>query len=351
MIPSFSIAGLLLLTAPSAETIRLDTSGEKLGNTFFEHMALTRDEGFLLKTNRRLFHWNKHGELINEIGGPRTQPNPIHWISAFYYDSVQGIYWICDLVQKKSFFFDRHGQVLGEGYQIDSSGKRDRIFFRQLIAVPDGIFAVDLSGINFWRNPEPRAVVGVTFQVVPEDGVLVQTSGPHFARLTQKQIALNYNFKLHWIVRESNHDNLYVVDQVSPNIRHFVPNPMGENGELGLQTPAIPMALPRYQPPPDTWDEISKTQEDFDRWWYSWSRVNGFYVLGEDFLVAYEISNPNNDRASLQALQRVSRDGKNIGDLLVLGDYLLGVAENRVYIFQERKEGEAYRYSVQVLQL
>ena len=284
---------------------------------------------------KAVYHWEASGALKMTIRTGTGEGDPSE-IATCLYDTRREIYWISDTASQHCYFYDKQGRLLGKG--SDQEGN-DKFRMRQLISTKGRTFAVDTARVDIWRNPDAPLIGEVSFRIADDGKITITRKGDPFCRITKEQRSMDYNFKQVWVVQDPYHQNLYVVDQLSPRIRHFVPNPRDENDRVEAVDRQISFGLPRYVLPPQTWNPDISNKEELKKWWFSWSRINGFYHIEGGFVVSYDIPDKKRKNQCLLGLQKIKRNGKRMGQGIVLDGWMIGVRENRAYILLGPMQG------------
>jgi len=322
------LMGLVLDSAP--RVVPLEPPATPIDILQNDQMILA-DDGSILGIHHdfsKLHHWDADGHLILTISTDNDK-HGLKEINTCLYDSKRGIYWISDTISQRCFFFDREGKYLGKG--TDQEGN-EKFRMRQFITTRGRIFAVDTARVDVWRNPDAPLLNEVSFRIEENHKITIVREGEPFCRITQEQRSMDYNLKQVWVVQDPYHQNLFVVDQLSPRIRHFVPNPRDDYGRVESIDRQISFGLTRYVVPPTTWNTEMRTREQFREWWYSWSRINGFFYLEEGFVVGYDIPDSKLKNRCLLGLQKLGRNGKRIGREIVKDAWFIGVRGHNAYL-------------------
>ena len=326
------ILALVFFQLPMSTSIELDDPGQDLASFDSEAIQLAADGSLLLAHETSLFHWNAQGSLINAI---HLEVPKKFWLTCFYYDAITRRYWLVEPRNGKSVFYDENGAFLGDAYKLDSNGKKIPATYRQLFPTKDRLFASE-GTTDTWKYPHAKVISEIQIERDAEGDFFIRNVGKPFCALTDAQKKLDYNFKLHWLVEDEYHNNLYVADQVTSRIRHFAPDPNLEDNMYELQKKTIPYSLPGYKKPPESWNHTIRSREEYNAWFYSWSRVNGFYRLRDGYLVGYNI--PGKNGVGSRVVQKVAQNGKNLGKAVVIDGCLAGVFGNRVHIIDKSEK-------------
>ena len=319
------------------EEIKLDNLGMYLSRIGYGKVWLERDGTFLAASHYHIWHWDTAGRLINRMGGKGEGPGEFQGVGEVIWNG--DYYWAIDNQRLISTIFDAEGRYL----------TRKPIYYRQFVRLEDQIFALDVGKFAVGVSEYPPLLQEINYRI--KDGELeVEHTGFNFKKVTPKQVRLNFNFKLLWAVREA--DRYLVVDQLEPIMRIYDPATRKREREIGNNQPFepnfMPMELKSWEDPPDSWTQQGGTARDFRQWWQSWSRINYFGKAGDDYVVAYEIPNEEDPESSLQAVQRIAKDGHAIGEPLIIQGYCMGSRDNKVYMFHENEDSEKFEYYVRI---
>ena len=304
-------------------------------------VRVERDGSFLLGTQTRLYHWTHSGTLINVISGEEDSA-PLNSILGFYYDIQKEIYWISHNDGFQSAFFDQKGRFLGVGFLIDETGKHAPVEIRSFVPTRNRVLATGMVDVDLWKNPTVPLLNQITYEVQSNHRVLVRKLGRAFYSISPNQLRYEYNYKLQWAVEDPYHGNLYVVDQMTPRIRHFIPAPEGGPDFKELEDEVVSISLPQYKPPPSGFSRI-RNQNDLDIWLSSWTRVNGLYLYREDFIVGYNITDPGDPAKIKKVAQVITRRGRLVGKMLELNGDFIGVYNDLIHVFENAEEGPRIR--------
>ena len=318
----------------------------------WRNMQVARDGSLLYADGPELWHWDEKGELLR-ILTKDAEGHAFGLIPSFYFDAGRGVYWIIDSSRSRSSFFDRKGDPLGFGYHVPADPQVEgtrQVYYRFLIPVGSRIFVLDDRDLGEWSSP--KVLQQVDFKKT-ESGVEVWPVGPAFGEISSRQKAYNYDFKRHWIVQSGYSKTFMVVDQLSTHIRFFEPKPRASISDgLYPRDKAVPIVMrERVPPPPPEKGRECDTQECFSKWFNSFTRIEGFFPLGSDYLVGYGIPPERAGEVRRLGLQKIDGQGIARGKSQILDGYLMGTWRDRVYVLTEEGPPGNKTYRVSKLSL
>lgn len=334
---------LLMLAAFFAEPIhevKLDNLGMYLSALDYGNVIREKDHTFLAVTPYHIWHWDKDGKLINRIGGKGEGPGEFQLLSQVTWNGQY--YWAIDGQNLTSTIFD------GEGHFLS----KKNLYFRQFVRTDQQLFVVDYSKYDPETEPYPPTIQEIRYHI--DNGQLsVEETGLKFKKVSPVQTALSLNFKLVWVVREK--DTYLVVDQLEPLIRIYdqatILQEKSVSPKESFEAKSIHIQAKLWVDPPPKIKMDHKNRSAFLKWWWSWSRINFFAKADEDFIIAYEIPDPKDELNSLQAIQRIDKKGKAIGDVLLVNGFCLGAQEHEVYLFVEDERENGFDYYIRTYRL
>ena len=329
---------LLLTAAHPVVEIELYTNGRYIDRASFGKARVLQDGGFLLNNFHHVWHWDDEGNVINMFGGRGEGPGEFVSISEVRFDGDH--YWTIDGSRMLSSVFDRDGRYL---FRKASS-------YRQFISVGERLFIVDSSQYNQLMGVQyPPVLQEIEYKITEQD-LMVGATGERFKKISERQQSLSWNFKLLWLVEED--DGFLIVDQLEPIIRVYDANALrserATDDEQAFEPDSIAMRLLHWSDAPEQMINDLRSNDKMLRWWYSWSRINHFGISGEDFFVAYESPNPDDERQAIQVIQRIGRDGQRKGEPLIVDGMCMGVLNDQVYIFHDEESMDRFSYSVRI---
>ncbi len=301
---------------------------------------LVRDGSVVVVDALAAYHWDAQGKLRSKLV-VLEEGKPLRVRMAYYIWSRK-LYWVATEIG--TFFLDQRGKVLARAYMIGPEGQMLDIAPRIMLEDGDRLFAVAMDYIDLWKNPNPQVISEVAFGVPDRGQVIVTKVGSSFSTLTDLQRSFNFNFKLHWLIGGRFHNDLYVIDQITPMIRHFVQDPEIKNNKLELEGKRIMLSLPGFKPAPLGWSRAIKTKEDHLRWWSSWSRITGCYANREGYLVLYEVPDPKRATESIQLMQQVNREGRVVGEVSQVQGAPLGIFRGELVLVAPTTKGVRVSY-------
>lgn len=344
----FYLVNLVFIADP-LKVISLEPVDSSVGPPLYSAVWLAADGTFLAHNQNEVFHWRRDGSLRNRISrSPGLER--FRLIIAVHYEPKRDVYWLVDGELLRSLFFKGNGDFLGFGYENDARGHPRDVYFRQLIGTTSNLFALDWGIIDLWQSPNARLLRQISFEIEEEGRVLVRRLGFPFHELTLDQARLSQNFKLHFIVEDMHSGNLFVAFQLSPYLRQYLPA-KGQTGGWTLKRRAIPLDLPGFREPPRVFDEEIHSFEEYLRWFFAWSRINGLYPMANELLLGYEIPDPHDSHSHLQALARFEMDGMPIGSPTMVKGDLMGVHQGLVFLFREERKADDFHHQVWVYRL
>ncbi len=330
-----------VLATESMQRIKLDNKGIYLSKTSYGQVNMAQDGTFLVSSQYHLWHFDRDGALINRIGGKGEGPGEFMGVGESLWNGEY--YWIIDSQRLFSSIFDSEGKYLS----------KTNIYYRQFVQVDGQLFVVDPSRYDSYNPNYPPVLQEIQYQV--QDGQLsVEHTDLLFKKISRRQNELMLNFKLLWAVREGK-DRYLVVDQLEPKMWIY-DRPTREQEKKApvnsvFEPNYIPMNLRYWVDPPRAFIKNVTVRSEFLRWWQSWSRINYFGRVGEDFVIAYEIPNPDSPESSLQAVQRVAKTGHVQGEMLIVEGFCMGSRDGKLYVFLQDEETENFDYYVHVYEL
>jgi len=327
---------LLSLMIEPTQTIKLETNNRYLASATFNRVQLGKDNTFMASAQYQLWHWDENGKLINQLGAKGEGPGEVMFLGQVLWTG--DYYWVIDSRKLQSSVFDKKGRYL----------YRKPLYYRQFVDIDGELFVLDYSKVNQMQGNYPPTLQKIELKI-SETELRVTETPLLFKKVSEMQVKFSYNFKLLWGVREG--DTYLIVDQLEPKQWRYSPEVLAQESKVSLtepfEPPSNPMQASRWVDPPENGlPPNTGTDREFMRWWVSWSRVNFFGRLGEDYLLAYEVPNEEFDQESLQVVQRIGKDGRAKGNSLVLEGAIMGVRDEMVYVFVEEDTEEGYAYYV-----
>lgn len=327
---TFNLERTILLDQDDAEFARRRLS-----------MSMAADGSFFLKEGARIFHWDTGGNLLNKIhlvGEKRVG------IGDVYYDLQSQTYWITEGVSSRTWVYDRRGRLVAKTPQPEAEADNEVTYVRHFLETNGRLFGVHDRAVDLWTATDTPILVELTPTLNADTGQahLRRASTPFF-KLKEIQSQTEFNWKLHFAILQQ--DKLLVINEMSPIIYCFQVKQSGPLRQYKALSQAFSTALPGYVPPKHREDTIIKNQASFLAWWYSWSRINGFYAWDDDYLVGYEIPNPKNAQRPLQVVQAVNRKGSASGPAMKHNGQLIGVRDGRLFFLSQAAD-ESYYVSV-----
>lgn len=275
--------------------------------------------GFYYGAGDTLFIWDEEGALVQKLslGDSFNSSLVVHLAD-------DDVYLAMDRQQNGV-------AVQGDGRRVhlrpEALGART-LAFRDLLTVDGLVFG--MKALDPWNNPDANVIVPLDLEQTDDGGFKLINSGPAFAPLPEKNRRISINFKKHWLVRDSMHGNLYLAQQLSSRLRHFVPSENGYRLEKEIR-----LALPRFAPAPTVFDQTINSRKAFAEWTRTFSRLAGFDRYEDGLVVAYHV--PDNKDGSVVLLQKITNSGRNVGRPLQVNGFYLGVSNNHALILDPEK--------------
>ncbi len=305
-----------------------------------ESYQLVRDGSMIIVDYPAAYHFDPKGKLICKLE-VIADGKPLR-VSMAHYVWTRKLYWVSTEIG--TFILDPRGKVLARAYMVGSEGQLLDLAPRILLADGDRLFAVGMDYIDLWKHPNPQVISEIAFGVPEHEQVIVTKIGNSFYTLTDHQRSFNFNFKLHWLIGGRYHSDLYVIDQISPVVRHFVQDPEVDHNKLELEGKRIVLSLPGFRPAPLGWSRAIKTKEDHLRWWSSWSRITGCYANRGGYLVLYEVPDPHRPTESLQMMQQCNHEGRVVGHVREVKGAPLGIIGGLLVLVSPNEKGVKVTY-------
>lgn len=324
----------------SYESIQVDNQGVYLNRLTYNNAKLAHDGSFLVFSQYHVWHWDRDGRLIQKLGGRGEGPGEFMGVSEVFWDGEH--YWVIDGKRLSSTVFDKNGRYLFRQPQ----------YYRQFVRAGERMFLLDYSRLDP-ASPVYAQVLHEMNYAISDERLDVDFTGFSFKRISELQMKLQMNFKLVWIVPDG--ERLLVVDQLEPKIRIYDDAAIKAEDELSDKRPFEPGFIPiqtrGWVDPPEDGFKDFHTNRDFLVWWNSWSRINYFGEIGDDFLVAYEVPREDQPEETLQAMQRISREGRIQNGPVYVKGYFMGTRDNRAYLFYPDEDDDSFSYYVRIYQL
>jgi hypothetical protein len=186
-------------------------------------------------------------------------------------------------------FDESNGSFIGNGYIQDGSDwvkerdVREGPLFRQAIVAGDRLFFSNWTEGEQFKNP----LLQETRMTPLEDGFKFEKIGKPFSRQVGSSRLFEGSYSQRWIAKKG--EDLLVMDQLQPRVWLY-----GENGNTKkVNQKSINL---QYRNFPYDDDPISQPfkSSNFNKWFFSFTRVQGFYGLDSDsFVVGYNSPNKN----------------------------------------------------------
>ena len=329
----------LALVGPVSE-VRLDNKGRYLGPLGSSMVYLNHDGTYMAATSYQLWHWDGQGRIINVIGEKGEGPGEFRHVGEVLWTGSH--YWIVDGQLLRSSVFDEEGKYLS----------RSDVFFRQFVPVENRMFVLDLSRFRMFERVYPPSLREIEYQITEAGDLNVNKTDLFFRKMTPAQADFRGNFKLLWVVRDRN--RLLIMDQLEPKMQIYDPATIERehnvSDEDAFEPSFVPVQLSRFVKAKGSMPR-TRSHRDYVHWWYAWSRINYFGRLGKDLVVCYSIPIEGDPESEKQVVQRVGFDGRAIGKPLVLDGLMMGVVDERVYVFYEDEDREDFTYFVRAFTL
>lgn len=294
--------------------------------------SLATDGSVLIVDPTRVIHCDADGRLLRVLSvDADVQP-----VSRAHFDPIAARYWVVTSVG--SFFYDGSGRILGRGRIPAPTGEFLDVAPVVFMQLGRRLFVVGLDYTDLWYEPEPRVISQVNIAPHGEDELVITKQGPSFHTLSDRQISFNNNYKKHWMVGGPYHGDLFVANELSPVVRHFVQHPALEHGKQEEESGAVHLSLPGYKPAPMGWNYTVKSARAFQRWMRSWSRLTGFFGLPDGFLVTYTVPLEDADAPARHLGQAVNRDGKAVGMAIMVDGEPLGVRDGKLLVLRREDD-------------
>ena len=179
------------------------------------------------------------------------------------------------------FFFSEEGIDLGTGWFEDQPGTEltEDFPWRQIIPAGEKVFA-NIWQESFMTKNRPGMLREIELSPI-QGGFLVSPVSEAFDPQVLEANTFNNNFKNRWIVARDN--SYWVLDEVQHQAWVFKESfsaeyrKSGFRRSLNLKNRVSPVEL----------QQVSSRHKDFQKWFYSFSRVTGFYAYRDGFLVGY----------------------------------------------------------------
>jgi hypothetical protein len=307
------------------------------------NVKLAADGTILAMDAQQVWHWTQDGALISHFGRQGQGPGEFSYISDVLWTGEY--YWVTDAGTRSSSIFDRKGQFR----------HRTDVHYRQFLQTDGELLVVDMMGLSIDPPNYPPVIKAVEYRI--EDGVLiVENERQPFKKMTRLQGEYQHSFKLHWAAREG--DTYFVVDQLEPKIWIYDDAAIAREKKTDFGEPvevfSMPLALKYWVDVPDNSEFKRRPIRQSMIWWSSWSRINYFGMHNGRFVVAYEVPNSEESTSSLQIVQVLDREGRHVGEPLVIeyGSFL-GILDDQVLVVSEKDDlvDEDYEFVVDVYAL
>jgi hypothetical protein len=326
---------LLVIDGGPATEIKLENRGRYIDRIAFGRVRIERDGSFLANTFHHIWHWNVDGKLINHMGGYGQGPGELEGCSEVLFDG--NYYWAIDGSRMQSVIFDQKGDYL---YSRPTS-------CRQFVRAGSELFIVDNSKFGPIGVPYPRVLQKIDFRIDRKD-MTVDQDPLLFRKITKRQHMLGRSFKLLWAIKS---DNTYLVmDQLQERIQIYDPEAIREERNRPDTEPFTPeelyLRLPYWVSAPEKLRKDFTSNDALLEWWYSWSRITYFGKIEDDLVVIYEVPDPTNSRGFLTAAARFGRDGRRIGDALLVEGQGVGAKDGLIFFFIQGNNPDSFEYFI-----
>ena len=326
----------------SSITLETDKDLHIFSNT---RKMIASNGAILVMTPFELYHWDSTGRLVGRygLGGKVSEPN---FLSTFHYDSRQEIIWLIYTNPPHSYFFDKKGKVIGEGFLEDDSGKEKPAYYRDLLSVGSRVFAQENTGTGSWGGSQKQIIQLVDYEITGS-GVRITHQGKPFGKFSELQAEYQYDFKKHWLVQNGLTKNFSLVNQLDNHLQWFH-SLEDASIEQGLVTSGPPrkIYLPDWTPPPTLkLNQVKPGPNDY----HLFSQITGAFPWDDQSLiVGYTLPNPADPKDLAFGIQRYKFDGTVEGKPLKEKGLFLGVHNRQVYALQTMGEKGSKIYRVKI---
>lgn len=338
------MASLLLLivslVVPLSE-VKLDNKGRYLGGVDSSRVFLNADGSVMAASQYQLWHWDAQGNLLNVIGGKGEGPGEFVNLGEVLWTGDH--YWIIDGSLIRSSIFSAQGVFLGNS----------PVFFRQFVRTQERLLVIDMARLRNYNLNYPPVLVEVDYNIDSQGQLSVRKSPHAWRKMTPAQTKLKGNFKLLWVVERDG--RFLVMDQIEPRVQIYDQATIEAEQRLSdddqFEVKGMTLALKDFVPAPERWP----ARQSFHKmrlWWNSWSRITWFGAFHNDLAVAYTVPNEADPDNQKQIVARIGGDGQMIGEPVVFEDgYVMGVHDNKVYVFYEGEEKQEFVYKIRTYAL
>ena len=250
------------------------------------------DNSNFIMTQRGLMIVERHGVAV--IDTTTAQPvlqcdiGPDRVVSTAGYLPRQRMFAICSNSKrdgrylddfKVSLFLD-NGRPAG---RIVDENRSEAVFFRQILSTSDERLFLNVGDPRDGALKNQPLLTEVGVDKVDADSFHFTELGNRFSRQLVESRLLGNAYKLRWLAKSPSNDRLYVVDELQPRGWLFEETSRAtyERGK------SRPFDLVGYVAPYD----LVPSRENQMKWYYSFSRVTGFYAHGDGFIIGYHSPN------------------------------------------------------------
>lgn len=321
------------------KVVQLENNGRYLTSLDYNQIKMGFDGTVLARTKYQLWHWDTDGKLMRRLAQKGSGPGEVQGMGAVFWNGEH--YWVIDNQALFSSLFDKNGKFLS----------RRTLYFRQLIEVDGQVFGVDYSRANQFQGNFPRNLQELNVKVMGDE-LVVERTDLLFNKVTRAQQNLEMNFKLLWVAKRG--DTYLVVNQLEPRMYLFDEEARRKEASKSIEefheTDYVTLNLPHFEAPPESFTK-QRTRRALMGWWRSWSRINFFTSLGENFLVCYEVPSDDSEEETTQALAVVDINGRLKKPVVEVEGFAFGVHNNHVKVFREGDSDDFFEYFVDTYDL
>ena len=283
------------------------------------------DGTFLILNVNQAFHFDAEGNLLHRLGRSGQGPGEFTYLSTGFWDGKRYVFYTAG---NKLVYFNGNGEFEKE---IKTDGHLMRIGW-----TGKSFFGYHTGGTNALQKPHKGMVLLDRLDDLERLDELL-----HFHTTSEGVLKFNYNQDNHWAAQVGN--EIFVADEMTPTVWVY--------DITGRLTRKISLQLLDFIPSPAKWfDRRGKSLEWRRKWYFSWSRLVGFYAREGAMLVAYEVPDDQNPQSAKVYTGVYDLQGNPIARISKTRHEFMDSDSEHYYLFQvlDSEEELLPKYAVEV---